>query len=115
MTENRAKRILDAYKALRKVLLTAFIIPIELPELQGGNFRAGDSRRAAVHARTILRDMPAEWHRRDMVDSLILEWLEAVVMARLHAGHGEQWYGDIADHALSRFQATLEVLRYEEE
>ncbi|NEW42739.1 hypothetical protein GV794_02030 [Nocardia cyriacigeorgica] len=115
MTENRAQRLLDAYQALRKVLLTAFTLSIELPELRGGGFRAGDSQRAAIHARTILRDIPADPHRRDLVDQLILEWLEALVMTKLHSRHGEAWYGDIADDALTRFQATLEVIRFEDQ
>ena len=113
MTENRAKRLLDAYQALRKVLLT-LTLSIELPELRGGGFRAGDSQRAAVHARYILRDMPADPYHRDLVDQLILEWLEALVMTKLHSRHGEAWYGDIADDALTRFQATLEVIRAED-
>lgn len=121
MTENRAHRLLDAYQALRKVLLTVLPLAIELPKLKGegfhagDGFRAGDTRRAAVHARIALRDMPVDPHLRDLVDQLILEWLEALVMTRLHAGHGEAWYGDIADDALTRFRATLEVITFETE
>lgn len=113
MTENRDRRLLDAYQALRKVLMTVFILPIELPELRGGYFRPGESQRKVVHARSILRDMPANSHRRDLVDQLILDWLNAMVMTRM--SKVEPWCGDAADEALTRFQATLEVLRYEDE
>ncbi|MGW5377455.1 hypothetical protein ACWESM_18615 [Nocardia sp. NPDC003999] len=115
MTENRADRLVTAYQALRKVMLTALTLPVELPEMAGDGFRANDTRRAVVHARNILRDMPADWHRRELVDQLILEWLEALVMTRLHAGHGEAWYGDIADDALTRFWATHEVIRFDQQ
>ncbi|MFD3748346.1 hypothetical protein [Nocardia sp. NPDC058633] len=114
-SENRARRLLDAYQALRKVLLTVLALPIELPELGGGQFRAGDSKRAVEHARSILRDMPADWHRRELVDQLALEWLEAVIMTKLAETRDGSTYGDIADSALTRFAATLEVIRYDEE
>jgi hypothetical protein len=112
MTENRAKRLHDAYQALRKVFLTALPLRIELPELELENWRPHASRVDVVGARDILRDMPADPHRVELVEQLALDWLAAVVLARM--GQFEVWCGEAADDALTRFWATWEVLRYED-
>ncbi|WP_280245810.1 hypothetical protein [Nocardia abscessus] len=113
MTESRAKRLHDAYQAMRKVFATALPLRIELPELELETWRPHAARADVIGARTIIRDLPADPHRVYLIEQLALDWLTAVVLARM--GHVEVWCGDAADDALTRFWATLEVLRYEDE
>lgn len=113
MTENRAKRLHDAYQALRKVFLTALPLRIELPDLELETWRPHAIRADVVGARDILRDMPADPHLVYLVEQLTLDWLTAVVLTRM--SHFEVWCGEAADDALTRFGATLAVLHYEGE
>ncbi|MGW1740493.1 hypothetical protein ACWCPQ_16975 [Nocardia sp. NPDC001965] len=113
MTENRAKRLHDAYQAMRKVFLTALPLPIELPDLELDSWRPHTLRADVVGARDILRDMPADPHRVELVDQLALDWLAAMVLTRM--SHFEVWCGEAADDALTRFAATMEVLRFDDE
>lgn len=113
MTENRAKRLFEAYRELRKMLLIMLPLSIEIPDLRGGYFKPGKSLDHVVHAREVLQDLPADPDRKHKVDQLMLDWLCALIMTRMSSV--APWYGDIADDALTRFWATVEVLRFEED
>ncbi|WP_039828097.1 hypothetical protein [Nocardia testacea] len=111
MTENRSKCLHDAYTALRKALLTEMLLPVEIPDLELENWRPHAVRKNVVLARDVLKDMPGDPHHIHLVDQLALDWLTAVVLTRM--SHVEVWCGEAADDALTRFQATLEVLRFD--
>ncbi|WP_416565107.1 hypothetical protein [Nocardia testacea] len=112
MTGNRSKRLHDAYTALRKALLTEMLLPIEIPDAGLENWRPHTLRADVILARDVLRDMPGDPHRSYLVDQLALDWLTAMVLTRM--SYIEVWCGEAADDALTRFQATMQVLRFED-
>lgn len=107
-------RLLAAYARLRKILLIAFALPIELPDLSDGpGTKRGSTAQAVIHARTVIPDLPeSPDHRAAVVDHLILDWLDALIAIRLYKARVESWYADIASQALDRFDETAGIIDY---
>lgn len=108
-------RLLAAYTRMRKILLIAFAIPIELPDLSGGGpeTQREGTHLAVVHAHTVIPDLPdSPDNRAAVVDHLILDWLDALIAIRLYKARIEPWYADIATKALDRFDETAGIIDY---
>ncbi|MFJ4653894.1 hypothetical protein ACIP5Y_21735 [Nocardia sp. NPDC088792] len=107
--DDRNRQVLNAYTALRKALLLIPPIMIEIPETWG-NIAPVDAEKSVKRARKVLADMPGDDYTNTLLVYLILDWLDALYMARMwHTSH-DPIHGELVDQALMRFHVALVIL-----